>query len=151
MNRQESDNANPIKVLCIDDDPEISRTIELRLQPYRVSVLRAYHGMQGFWMAMTEKPDLVITDINMPQGQGDYIVECLKRNAETLDIPVIVLSGARDPELKKRMRSLGVTTYLTKPCESAQLISEMKSYVELNVADDGVQSDLQECNCSEAH
>ncbi|MCA9264021.1 MAG: response regulator [Planctomycetales bacterium] len=118
-------------ILCIDDDPEISRSIELRLRPYRVQVLRAFHGMHGFWLAMTEHPDVIITDINMPQGQGDYIVECLKRNAETSDIPVYVLSGRRDESLKKRMRQLGVEDYLTKPCDADALLAAIEQFVEL--------------------
>ena len=92
--------------------------------------------MQGFWLAMTEQPDIIITDINMPQGQGDYIVECLKRNSETCDIPVLVLSGIRDEAKKNVMCQLGVETYLTKPCESDRLIAAIQSFVELRPAED---------------
>jgi DNA-binding response OmpR family regulator len=118
-------------ILCIDDDPDISRTIELRLRSYEVTVLRAFHGMQGFWLAMTEQPSLVITDINMPQGRGDYIVECLKRNTETQNIPVIVLSGSRDETTKAELIKLGAERYFTKPCESEALIDAIKSFVHL--------------------
>ena len=103
------------KLLCIDDDPEITRSIELRLQESEVDVIRAFHGMHGFWSAMTEQPDLIITDLNMPQGQGDYIVECLKRNSETHDIPIFVLTGIRDKAVKQKMKNLGVKRYFTKP------------------------------------
>lgn len=123
-------------ILCIDDDPDISRTVELRLRSYQVTVLRAFHGMQGFWLAMTEQPDLIITDINMPQGRGDYIVECLKRNSETQDIPVIVLSGIRDETTKAEMTKLGAQTYFTKPCESEVLINAIKTFVDLEPADE---------------
>lgn len=128
------------RILCIDDDPEITRAIELRLRPYSVTVLRAFHGMQGFWLAMTDKPDLIITDINMPQGQGDYVVECLMRNTETSDIPVVVLSGRRDPDLKRQLSSLGVSKYLTKPCPGDELLETIKSFVDLKVREEATPS-----------
>ena len=119
------------KVLCIDDDPEITRSIQLRLRPFHVNVLRAFHGMHGFWLAMTEKPDLIITDVNMPQGQGDYVVECLKRNSETCEIPVLVLSGRRDDATKTMMRNLGVESYFTKPCNADELLNVVGTFVSL--------------------
>ena len=130
MNYELDEDCRAAKILCIDDDPEISRTIELRLQPYCATVLRAFHGMQGFWMAMTEKPDLIITDINMPQGKGDYVVECLCRNAETRDIPVIVLSGQKDSETQRRLWALGIRCWFSKPCSSETLIDKMRTIVE---------------------
>ncbi len=50
-------------MLCVDDDPEISQAIALRLRNYQVNVLRAFYGAQGMWLAVTEKPDFVITDV----------------------------------------------------------------------------------------
>lgn len=123
-------------VLCIADDPDISRAIEMRLRPYAVTVLQAFHGMQGFWLAMTEHPDLIITDINMPQGQGDYIVECLKRNSETQSMPVVVLSGRREKAMKSLLHNLGVDRYLTKPCDSAELLETIESLIDLQTAAD---------------
>lgn len=92
--------ANPLRpdvgqpiVLCVDDDAQICETIALRLKPYDVEVLRAYHGTRGMWLAMTHGPDLIITDMNMPQGNGIHIVEYLKNNSDTCNTPIIMLSG----------------------------------------------------------
>src|SRR5258708_31966955 len=71
------------KILCIDDDPDVCRAIELRLRGCGAQVTCAYFGTQGLWLAMTRRPDVVITDIGMPSGGGDYVVECLQRNAVT--------------------------------------------------------------------
>jgi len=128
---------NEVKILCIDDDPDVTRSIELRLREYQVTVLRAFHGMQGFWMAMSEFPDLIITDVVMPQGTGDYVVETLKRNSETCHIPIIVLSGQRGADTKKRMRSLGVEAYLDKPCDPDELISTIEKHVTLKAVEVG--------------
>ena len=127
-------------ILCIDDDPEISRTIELRLRDFDAEVLSAFHGMQGFWLAMTEQPDLIITDVKMPQGTGDYIVECLKRNTETRHIPVLVLSGSREVGLKQHMLSLGVEHFFAKPCAADELLDAIRQFVELEPAEEMLSS-----------
>lgn len=131
----ELENRHPV-ILCIDDDPEISRTIELRLRDYDAVLLSAYHGMQGFWLAMTEQPDLIITDVKMPQGTGDYVVECLKRNSETRHIPVLVLSGSREAGLKQHMLSLGVEDFFAKPCAAEELLVAMRRFVKLAPAEE---------------
>lgn len=123
--------AIPPKLLCIDDDPEVTRTIELRMQPYDVTMVRALYGMQGFWLAMTEKPQVIVTDIRMPQGQGDFLIQCLKANAETRSIPVIVLTGVRDPAFQKRMYHLGADAYLEKPCPFEQMLDTLRGFMDI--------------------
>ncbi len=122
------------KVLCIDDDPEVCRVIALRLSAYGVDVRSAFFGTQGLWLAMTEKPDVVITDIGMPSGSGDYIVECLQRNAKTKAIPLLVLSGRKDPRLQRRLLSLGVERWLTKPIRDEDLIAALRPLVRPSTA-----------------
>lgn len=118
-------------ILCIDDDPEICETIRLRLRRYEVDVLSASHGMYGFWLAMTEHPDLVITDMRMPQGQGDYVVECLRNNTDTRSIPVVVLTGLRMADIEQRLHGLDVHAILTKPVSFDQLRAAIAQHVAL--------------------
>jgi response regulator RpfG family c-di-GMP phosphodiesterase len=116
-------------LLCIDDDPQIAEAIRLRLRDYQVNVLCGYHGTHGLWLAMTERPDLIITDMRMPQGQGDYIVECLRNNSQTRAIPIIVLTGQRGLEVTQKIRQLDVEAALTKPVSFEQLLSVIKQYI----------------------
>jgi DNA-binding response OmpR family regulator len=118
-------------VLCIDDDPQISETIALRLQPYDVEVLRAYHGTHGMWLAMTHGPDLIITDMNMPQGNGIHIVEYVKNNSDTCNTPIIVLTGQRKPELEASARRLGVSHFLTKPVHFDSFVAVIREFIPL--------------------
>ena len=118
-------------ILCVDDDPEIPHTIALRLRDYNVSVQRAYHGMQGFWSAVTSKPDLIILDLAMPNGNGNHILETLKRNQQTAAIPVIVLTGMRDKKLPQKLFELGASQYLHKPIHFDDLIHEIARFIRL--------------------
>lgn len=119
------------KVLCIDDDLQILHLLQQRLQARDLDVICAHDGTDGIWQAVNEPPDAIITDLRMPNGDGDYLIECLKGRADTCDIPVIVLTGRRDRELERWMFTLGVEHYLPKPPNVealAQLIHDCLSY-----------------------
>jgi DNA-binding response OmpR family regulator len=118
-------------LLTIDDDPQISETITARLSQYEVHVLCAYHGMHGFWLAMTNRPNLIITDVRMPQGSGDYVVDCLRNNSDTRDIPIIVLTGQRVSQVEARMRRLGVSDFFIKPALFEQLSAAICKHIPL--------------------
>ncbi|MCS7467154.1 response regulator [Stieleria sp. ICT_E10.1] len=120
------------RILCIDDDPEICRTLEMRLSDYQAEVLVAYFGTQGFWEAITDHPDLILMDVSMPSGDGRFVLESLRNNQATEGIPVIVLTGMRDPELHSEMLALGADRFLNKPIHFDVLLREMQSFVELS-------------------
>jgi len=124
-------------LLCIDDNPQISESISLRLKRYEVQVLAAYHGMHGFWLAMTNRPGLVIIDMKMPQGTGDYVIDCLRNNSDTREIPVIVLTGHRDAQMEATMRRLGVAEYFIKPVEFERLLDAIRKQIPLRERDWG--------------
>lgn len=118
-------------VLVIDDDPQVCETVGLRLSQYEVNFLHADHGMHGFWLAMTERPEVIVCDIKMPQGGGDYVVDCLRHNSDTRHIPVIVVTGQRDPDMERKMRSLGVNDYFTKPVHFDRLRDAIGKYIRI--------------------
>lgn len=119
------------KVLCIDDDPQVSEVIQYRLADYDVVVLRAYFGTQGIWLAVTQDPDVIITDLRMPQGDGGTVIECLKRNRQTACTPIIVLTGRDEPGLQRKMKENGADGYLVKPVHFSDLLRELQQFVEL--------------------
>jgi CheY-like chemotaxis protein len=67
----------------------------------------------------------------MPQGDGEYVVDCLRRNSDTRHIPVIVITGQRDPAIENKMRALGVHDYFNKPVQFDQLREAIGRYVRL--------------------
>jgi DNA-binding response OmpR family regulator len=121
----------PPKILLIDDDPDCLLGLRLRLNSFAVQILAAYHGMHGIWMATRERPALIITDERMPQGQGTYVLQCLKERLDTSSIPVIVLTGRRDAGLDERLRHLGAVAVFHKPAAFDQLRKAIASHIEL--------------------
>lgn len=121
----------PPTVLCIDDDPDVSRLIESYLRDVDVQVLRSFHGMQGYAAAIKHAPAVIIMDVAMPNGDGPAILDCLKRNRDTAAIPVILLSGMRDPSLPRRMFELGADQFLHKPVHGDVLRHELSRFIDL--------------------
>jgi len=119
------------KLLCIDDDPAVTTAISTRLSQFEIDVQTAFFGEQGVWLAVTELPQVIITDMRMPNGGGDFVVECLKSRTDTCHIPVIVLTGVQDDEMQRWMLTLGVEHYLYKPICMRKLLSTLEMYVDL--------------------
>jgi len=120
-------------VLCIDDDPQVAEVIQDWLDAYEVRLLRAFFGTQGIWMAATQKPDVIICDLRMPQGDGATVIECLKRNAQTAAIPIIVLTALHEPGLQRHIERIGASSYLTKPIHFNDLLRELERYIEVRI------------------
>jgi response regulator RpfG family c-di-GMP phosphodiesterase len=124
-------------ILTIDDDPNVSQALKRRFSAYRVTLLQAHHGTHGIWLATTREPDVIITDLRMPQGRGQDVVAYLIRRPHTRRIPIIVLTGVFDQELKRRMLHLGVAAYLTKPASFEDLREAVGRFIELEERQEG--------------
>ena len=118
-------------VLCIDDDPQVAEVIQDYLDRYDVKVLPAYFGSQGIWMAATHQPDVIITDLRMPQGDGATVIETLRRNAKTAAIPIVVLTCITDPGIDGQVRYLGAENCLHKPLHMHDLLTELRRYIKV--------------------
>lgn len=118
-------------VLCIDDDPEVSRLVERCLADWDVKVMRAFHGMQGFAAATKYAPSVIVMDVAMPSGDGPTVLEWLRRNPATARLPVILLSGMRDRRIPRRMFELGADQFLHKPIHCDRLRHELSRFIDL--------------------
>jgi CheY-like chemotaxis protein len=117
------------KILFVDDDPNLVAAIERNLRPYKLRLSRAYHGMQGIMTAVTEKPDVIITDMAMPLATGDELIECLARNPATSKTPIIVLTGKAATQLTTRLRQFDVVAVLHKPLRFEALLNELRKLI----------------------
>ncbi len=117
-------------VLVIDDDADISKTIMVRLAPYGIDVRRAFDGMQGFWTALDVRPDAIILDMQMPDGGGDYVIGRFKSHSLLANIPTIILTGAANPAVERKMMGMGANGYLKKPLVFQELLDTLGRYLD---------------------
>lgn len=113
------------RVLCIDDDADFGRGLQIRLASRGLAVERAMTGLDGYCRALGESADVILLDYQLPNGCGDFILEQLKTNPATKDIPVIVISGSKDRALRHTLINAGAVRYFPKPLDMEELMSEL--------------------------
>ncbi len=111
------------KILIVDDDADLLKALNLRLQANDYDTVFAQDGYQATKMALTENPDLIILDIGLPMGDGFIVLDRIKEFITSNTIPVIVLTG-RDPQAN-RMRALkaGAVAFFQKPANNEELLA----------------------------
>jgi CheY-like chemotaxis protein len=121
----------PLRILCIDDDPVIVKSIALRLEPYGIEVKGSENGMEGFFLGLREKPDLILLDLKMPNGEGNYVLGRFKDHSRTKDIPIVILTCETNPGVRREMFSLGAAGFLSKPVRWKAFLAELGRHVQL--------------------
>lgn len=110
-------------VLCIEDNPTNLQLMEsvMRMLP-GVKLLAAQQPSQGLSLAREHRPDLILLDINLPDMDGFAVMQCLKDDAQTREIPVIAVSANAMAQDLERGRAAGFVDYVTKPIDVNRLI-----------------------------
>lgn len=102
------------KILFIEDDPTLQKTLCMALEKGGYGVKPALDGELGLKAAKDEKPDLILLDLILPKYDGFEVLTQLKKDESTKDIPVIVLTNLETTEDIQKALNLGATTYLVK-------------------------------------
>jgi CheY-like chemotaxis protein len=119
--------------LVIDDDPVFRSMIERILVPKGFTVAAAADGRRGLCKARQRKPDIVITDILMPEMEGVETIFRLRQIDETM--PILAISGGWSgsrPSLLKLVARLGATETLAKPFRAGQLLDAIEKCLSAN-------------------
>ncbi len=111
------------RILVVEDDPNILRQIEFNLQSHGYSVTTATTGVEALRQMMLEKPDLLITDVMMPEMDGYEMVACLRADATLSEVPVIMLTARTEEMDMVQGYTSGTDLYLTKPFNPTELIA----------------------------
>ena len=109
------------KILVIDDDTAINELIKVNLELEGHQVIQAYDGIKGFALCKQELPALVILDVMMPDVDGFTVAQRIRKNDETKDIPILMLTALSQLNDKVNGFNIGVDDYLVKPFEMQEL------------------------------
>jgi len=102
------------KVLLIEDEVNLQKTIGEVLRQEGFELIEAADGEAGINLAKSEKPDIVLVDLILPKKNGFEVIEELKRDPETENIKIIVLTNLGSSADVEKALELGATTYLVK-------------------------------------
>ncbi len=117
----------PEKLLLVDDDVDTLRLVGLMLQRQGYRIVAANNGHQALIMAQSEKPDLVLLDIMMPDMDGYEVTRRLRANVSTNTIPIIMFTAKSQVDDKVTGFEVGADDYLTKPTQPRELFAHVKA------------------------
>ena len=116
-----------IKILIVDDEPDLLSTVEYRLKFADCQTLTACNGQEGLERAAAEKPDLILLDTNMPVMNGHEMLEQLRADPVLKQIPVIMLTARSESQDIAAASAHGVSDYVTKPFDFAALMAKIQT------------------------
>ena len=115
-------------ILVVDDDSLLLSHISDLLVDY-VTVYQAKSGEEAIKIALEKIPDLIVSDIEMPEMNGLEMYEELKRNLLSANIPLIFLSAKSDVEVRQQSMSLGAISFIAKPFEDNELLMHSVNFL----------------------
>ncbi|GAY07847.1 sensor histidine kinase [Pseudonocardia sp. N23] len=126
-----------MRVLVVDDDPQILRALRINLAAHGYDVTLADSGAAALRAAADGRPDVVVLDLGLPDLDGTEVVEGLRGWSS---VPIVVLSARTDSTDKVRALDAGADDYVTKPFGMAELLARLRAAVRraaVSVAADG--------------
>jgi CheY-like chemotaxis protein len=116
------------RLLFIDDDTDTLLTLKKAVEMFGHQPTLASTGQQALQLAAQLLPDLIFVDHNLTDMSGLEVVGCLRQNAETANIPVMMLSAGPELNAAERAKAAGVREYLLKPVRLQTLLDVIKKY-----------------------
>ncbi len=118
-----------MKILVIDDDPNMTELLKLLLEPASSAILTANSGPEGIHLAKTQHPDMITLDLMMPDMSGWQVCKVVR---EFSKVPILILSALDSPGLVAAALDAGADDYLIKPVTSNVLVAHVKNLVKRN-------------------
>ena len=128
------------RILVVDDEPQITRMLRASLQSSGYEVLIANNGTQAYERLIADRPDLVITDLAMPEMNGIELTQAIRGVSQ---IPIIVLSVRDSDQMKVLALDEGADDYLTKPFSVPELLARVRAQLRRGVESQAVLSHIE--------
>ncbi len=117
---------NKPRILCVDDDPTILRTLEMLLIPNGYEVVKAMNGEEALKRLQEEGIDLVISDVKMPGVDGFELCRRIKGNAQFQNIPVVLITGLTSKEDRVKGIEAGAEDFISKPFDAGEILARVR-------------------------
>jgi adenylate cyclase len=131
------------RILVVDDVPENVRLLEVVLEAHGYDVVSAGDGNAALALAVSEKPDLVLLDVMMPQPDGLAVCRRLREQEETAMLPVIMLTASEESD-KTRAIEAGADDFIPKPFNREELLTRIRSLLRIKRYHDTITAQAAE-------
>ena len=117
--------------LIVEDSPTMRQLLAFSLRRLKeCRIIEAVDGVDALKKLITERVDLVITDINMPMMDGLKLISLIRGNPRTKSLPIIIVTTEGAEEDRKRGLALGANAYIPKPIQPSDLLKTVASLLE---------------------
>ena len=114
------------RILVVEDEAELVKAIQIRLEQAGYETLVAYDGMEALDKAHKEKPDLIILDLMLPKMDGYKVCRMLKFDEKYKKIPIIMLTARAQDSDEKLGLETGADAFITKPFQHEAVLAKIK-------------------------
>ncbi|MEO5971024.1 MAG: ATP-binding protein, partial [Bdellovibrionia bacterium] len=128
-------------VLVVEDNINMNHFIVEALSP-EYQVISAFDGKEGLEKAALARPDLILSDIMMPEMSGDQMVSEIRKRSHLDGIPIVILTAKADEDLRLHLLRFGAQDYLIKPFSSEELLARVRNLVTVKRARETLQQEL---------
>src|SRR5215475_9837714 len=118
------------KILIVEDNSDLSQLLAFYLSNAGYEISRARNLTQGISKALAERPNLIITDLYLPDMTAVDATVMLKQDPATSDIPIVVLTAMAFGEWKTKALKAGVAKYLIKPISRSELTEAVRTLLQ---------------------
>jgi len=115
------------RILCVEDNDDNVFMLHRRLSRAGFEVIVAHDGAEGVALAASERPDLIVMDLNLPVLDGWEATRQIKSRAETKQIPIIVLSGHSMPSHREKALAAGADAFESKPVNFESFVEKVRA------------------------
>jgi len=117
------------KILVVDDEVDLVKTIQFSLELEGYKVLVSYNGEDALNQARKENPDLILLDIMLPKLDGYKVCRLLKFDEQYKHIPILMMTAKTQEKDKLMGKETGANEYITKPFDMEELMEKVKAYL----------------------
>ena len=122
--------SDKVKILVIDDEPNIVQTLQDRLEMNEYDVITGGNGKEGLKLALEHKPDVILLDVIMPIMDGHEMLEALRKQPGGDYPSVIMLTARSQTQDIARANACGIDDYIVKPFDLSELLEKIEVVIE---------------------
>ncbi len=117
------------KILIIEDESDAAALLKIHLECHGYEVLSAEDGREGYRLARTRAPDLILLDLMIPEMDRFWVCNMIKTDRKFAGIAVIVLTARSDVDDMKNAKECGADDYIIKPFEFSKLLVKIRGLI----------------------
>jgi len=115
-----------MRILLVEDAPFLRYAFGRLLRLHGYEVMEANDGREALDCVPEFRPQMVVTDLMMPEMDGVELIQRLRANPETASVPIVAITADASDRMKTRVRQAGAVDYITKPVEFPVLLDRLR-------------------------